>query len=238
MEQLDQAYGYVLYRKQLPAANEAQPLKLSELRDFALVYLDGKLLGTLDRHYLQDTISLPSHAAGQLDILVENTGRLNSTKQMRFERKGITGASLGGEDLTDWQMYSLPESEPPADAEKTKNAAGPLYASGAFTVNKVGDTFLDVGALGKGVIWINGRPLGRFWDIGPQRTLYVPGPWLRKGRNEVTVLELLPKRADPELAGLKTPILDAPTPGYATDPEQKKASADDAEFGPKLTGTP
>ena len=234
MEQLDQAYGYVLYRKQVGASSTPQLLKLADLQDFALVYLDGKQLGTLDRHYLQDSLTLPPHQAAQLDILVENTGRLNSTKLMRLERKGITGVSLGSDELTGWRMYSLPMKEAPAASSAAQTTAGPLYESGRFTLRQVGDTFLDVGALGKGVIWINGHPLGRFWNIGPQRTLYVPGPWLRKGNNEVTILELLPTQPAPEVAGLDKAILDAPTPAYATDPERKKGPAADAEFGPKL----
>lgn len=239
MEQLDQAYGYVLYRKQLPATDAAQPLKLIDMRDFALVYLDGKSIGTLDRHYAQDTLTLPAHPAAQLDILVENTGRLNSTRKMRLERKGITAASLAGQLLADWEMYSIPANEAPAPSPRTNaSARTPLYQIGTFELKQVGDTFLDVGQLGKGVIWINGHPLGRFWDIGPQRTLYVPGPWLKTGRNEVTVLELLYGTKEPKLAGLIKPILDAPTPAYATDPERKKAAPADAEFGPKLAGTP
>ncbi len=235
MEQLDQAYGYVLYRKQLPATQTAEALQLTDLRDFALIYLHGRLVGTLDRHYKQDSLTLPAHAAARLDILVENTGRLNSTKQMRFERKGITGANLAGAPVTDWAMYSIPADKPPAAGKPGLAAAPPpRYASATFQLKEVGDMFLDVGALGKGVIWINGHPLGRFWNIGPQRTLYVPGPWLKRGKNEVTLLELLPQTPTPQLAGLAKPILDAPTPGYATDPERKKPEPADAEFGPKL----
>lgn len=239
MEQLDQSYGYVLYRKQLPASAAPAELKLSDMRDFALVYLDKKLIGTLDRHYAQSSLSLPAHGSAELDILVENTGRLNSTKQMRFERKGISAATLAGQPLTEWKMYSLSAAEPASGSHAvTADPSGPVYAAGTFTVQTVGDTFLDVGSLNKGVIWINGHPLGRFWNIGPQRTLYVPGVWLKPGRNQVSILELLPKAAQPTVAGLSKPILDAPTPGYAADPEHKKAPAADAEFGPKLTGTP
>ena len=232
MEQLAQNYGYVLYRKQLPAAVDAE-LKLDHLYDFAVVYLDGKRIGTLDRHYLQDSIHLKTSGAARLDVLVENTGRLNSTKWMRDERKGFRAASLGGKPLAGWAMYSLPMEVAPKTTSAT-NADAPHFATGGFTLATTGDTFLDVRSLGKGLIWINGHALGRFWNIGPQGTLYVPAPWLRKGSNEVTIFELLSSDAAPKLSGLRQPILDAPTPAYASDPEHTNKLSEDAEFGTKL----
>jgi beta-galactosidase len=83
-----------------------------------------------------------------------------------------------------------------------------------------------------GAVWVNGHAIGRFWNIGPQATLYVPGAWLKKGRNDVVIFELLKNDPSPKLAGLTQPILDAPTPDYATDPErQRKPKATD-EFAP------
>jgi len=239
MEQAGQAYGYILYRKQLTAPVDA-PLKLDHLYDFAMVYLDGKLVGSLDRHYNQDTIALKTTGPAQLDILVENTGRLNSTKFIRDERKGMRAATLAGAPLTGWQIYSLPMDNPAAIARTTSKTPAmsswnaPHFSSGTFTLDKVGDTFLDVSKLGKGVLWINGICLGRFWNIGPQDTLYLPAPFLKKGRNEVLILELFNAAGPPTLAGLTKPILDGPTPAYANDPERKKKAAADAEFGPEL----
>jgi beta-galactosidase len=234
MEQVDQAYGYILYRKQLPGGLHDAKLQLDHLYDFGFVYIDGRLIGTLDRHYHQDTIALDSKKPAQLDILVENTGRLNSTRWMRDERKGMRGATLDGEPLTDWQIYSLPMIELPATTAVAGSSAAPHFASGTFDLKDIGDTYLDVRSLGKGLVWINGHALGRFWNIGPQGTLYLPGPWLKKGRNEVTIFELLDNSSAPKLAGLVKPILDAPTPAYAADPEKKKKPAADAEFGPQL----
>jgi beta-galactosidase len=85
------------------------------------------------------------------------------------------------------------------------------------------------------VLWINGRCLGRFWAIGPQVTLYVPGPWLKQGRNDVVIFDLFAASEAPTLIGRMKPILDGPTPTYASDPERTKKAAADAEFGPKLT---
>jgi len=231
MEQLDQAYGYVLYRKQLPTAVNAQ-LQLDHLYDFAVVYLNGRQIGTLDRHYHDDSIALKTDSPSRLDILVENTGRLNSTKWMRDERKGLRAATLDGQPLTGWEMYSLPMGAP--STSKTVEIIGPHFATGYFSLQQTGDTYLDVRNLGKGLIWVNGHPLGRFWNIGPQGTLYLPSPWLKKGRNEIVIFELLHGNNPATLRGLTQPILDAPTPGYENDPERKKKSAEDTEFGTKL----
>jgi beta-galactosidase len=68
-------------------------------------------------------------------------------------------------------------------------ARGPWFHRGSFTLEKPADTYLDTSALAKGFVWVNGHNLGRTWDIGPQKSLFVPGPWLRKGRNEVVVFD-------------------------------------------------
>jgi len=241
MEQIGQDYGYILYRKELSAPVHGETLHLDQMQDFALVYLDGKLIGTLDRHYHQDTIALNSDGPSRLDILVENTGRLNSTKFMRDERKGIRAASLDGMPLTGWQIYTLPmRSAWIADITRSRSrgaatpGAAPTFASGSFNLNETGDSFLDVRGLGKGLVWINGHALGRFWKIGPQGTLYVPAPWLIKGTNHVAIFEVLGSSPAPKLAGLLHPILDMPTPGYESDPEHKKKPDADAEFAPSI----
>ena len=235
MEDIGQSYGYILYRKQLIEPVHGQTLQLDHLQDFAEIFLDGKLIGTLDRHYHQDSLTLNSNSSARLDILVENTGRLNSTKAMRDERKGIRGATLDGRALTGWQVYSLPMSSVPKFASTSATGIqDPHFASGSFKLSTVGDSFLDVRSLGKGLIWINGHPLGRFWNIGPQGTLYVPAPWLKKGVNEVVIFELFGISGAARLAGLSNPILDTPTPGYKDDPEHQKKLGADTEFGPKL----
>src|SRR6185437_5310057 len=159
---------------------------------------------------------------------------------MRDERKGIRGARLGGRDLTGWQMYSLPMKSPAEliasshKAGKLPNSDAPHFSVGSFDLSEPGDTFLDVRSLGKGLVWINGHALGRFWDIGPQDTLFVPGPWLKKGRNEVIVFELKPGHGAAILSGLTSPILDGPTPGYNEDPEHTLRPGQGTEFGKKL----
>jgi beta-galactosidase len=207
MEDLDQAYGYILYRTQLKGATKGN-LILEGLHDYAQVYLDGKLVGTLDRRLDQTQLPLKVPAAGaQLDILVENTGRINFNIILRKERKGIIGqVTLDGNPLSGWEIYPLPMDEP-AKYTFTKNSCdGACFYRATFQVDLPADTFLDTSAFTKGEVWLNGRPLGRVWDIGPQKTLYVPGPWLRKGENEVVVFDLQ-GGTERTLVGRDKPIL-------------------------------
>ncbi|MGH9596394.1 MAG: hypothetical protein ACRD3K_06310, partial [Edaphobacter sp.] len=193
---------------------------------YAQIYLDGKLAGTLDRRKKQSTLAISTSGPARLDILVENSGRINFSQAMRGESKGITKSiTLAGAPLTGWQIYPLPmawqdsssrpersevESSPHFVSSATTVSGGPTFRRGHFTLAATGDTFLDVRSLGKGALWINGHAIGRFWNIGPQQTLFVPAPWLHKGDNEVMVFDLIPSNAGPAVAGLSTPILDAP----------------------------
>jgi beta-galactosidase len=225
MEHFDQAYGYILYRHQLPAAISGN-LVLDELHDYAQIYLDGKLAGTLDRRHNQSTLPITTTGPARLDILVENSDRINFSPAMRDEIKGITkSVTLAGQPLTNWQIYPLPMDfedvssrpersgveRPPHFSRTTTNPPGtPTFYRGHFTLTTTGDTFLDVRALTKGALWINGHPIGRFWNVGPQQTLYVPGPWLRAGENEIILFDLQPASPQPHVTGLANPILDAP----------------------------
>ena len=208
MEMLGLSYGYVLYRTQVDGPVKGD-LKLTELHDYAIIYLDGTPIGTLDRRLGQDTLAIEVKTArAQLDILVENTGRINFGKELRGERKGITrSVTLGGRELPNWQIYALPMTDSSAIQFRQQGQAGPAFYSASFALNQTGDTFLDTRGLGKGVIWVNGHALGRYWKIGPQQTLYLPGPWLRQGKNEIIVFELEGK-SDLSVEGLEHPILD------------------------------
>jgi beta-galactosidase len=211
-EALKQAYGFVLYRTTVAGGSE-QLLKLRDLRDYAVVMVNGQRVGTLDRRLRQDSlrVKLP---AGQvrLDILVENLGRVNFGEYLLQNNKGITkSVTLGGKELTGWQHYGLPFDQAPALAAAKAGAAptassGPVLRTGTFTVATPTDTYLDLRQWGKGSVWVNGHNLGRYWAIGPQQTLYVPAEWLKKGANEITVLELL-KPEQASLATLDHPIL-------------------------------
>ncbi|CAN5723970.1 beta-galactosidase [soil metagenome] len=216
IEHFDQSYGYILYRTKIAAATIGD-LTLTDLHDYAQIYLDGKLAGTLVRHNAdsgkeKSTLAITTTGPAQLDILVANDGRINSTKAMRIESKGITkSVTLSGTPLTGWQIYTLPMTSLPTRF-KAGVADGPHFSRATFNLGGTGDTFLDIRNLGKGALWINGHPIGRFWNVGPQQTLYVPAPWLRKGRNEIVAFDLLPTATTPHVAGLAQPILDGPTP--------------------------
>jgi beta-galactosidase len=205
-EDLNQGYGYVLYRTKI-SGPPGQTLKINQLRDYAVVCVDGKRIATLDRRDRQDSLVL-TNAGTTLDILVENGGRINYGRQLTDNRKGITeSVTLDGNELTGWEMFKLPFDKVPKLKTSSHTDTAPFIARGTFDVSEIGDTFLDLRGWGKGIVMVNGHNLGRYWYIGPQQTLYCPGVWLKQGRNEIVVFEEIKDGIRP-LAGLKTPILD------------------------------
>jgi len=191
MEDVGQSYGYILYRTTLPHAQSGD-LRFDALHSYAQVYLDGALVGTVDRRLNQT--ALPIHAThdnARLDILVENTGRVNFGKQFPHERAGITDrVLLGEEELHGWSIYPLPMLHVDAMDFKSGTCSGACFYHATLEIQEPADTFVETSLLGKGEVWINGEPLGRFWSIGPQHTLYLPAPWLKKGKNDILVLDL------------------------------------------------
>jgi len=126
---------------------------------------------------------------------------------LRHERKGITKeVTLAGKPLRGWDIYSLPMTDTTKLPFGQVNCAGACFYRGEFHIDEPGDTFLDTSAFAKGFVWLNGGPLGRIWDIGPQGALFAPGPWLRAGENEVIVLDL-EGHPGGKLAGLNQPNL-------------------------------
>jgi beta-galactosidase len=212
MEMYGQSYGLILYRTHLRDAVRGE-LRMDAVNDYAQVYIDGKLAGTADRRKKQESVSIDAPSGAQLDILVENDGRVNSTRMMRHAAKGLPdGVAVAGKPLTGWQVYPLPLTDlESVQFRRGAVPAGPAFYRGRFNVKDPADTFLDVRELKKGAVWINGHPIGRYWNIGPQDTLYVPGPWLRRGRNQVVVFDLDSLRS-PHLAGLTQSILNGPVP--------------------------
>ena len=218
MEEYNQGWGRILYRTTLPASTAKQKLTITEVHDWATVYLDGKACGKLDRRRGDSSVEIPAHAtAGQLDILVEATGRVNYGKAI-LDHKGITDNVMISDgaatrEVKNWSVYSFPvdyafQKNRPFTAGKGN---GPGWYKGSFTLTKTGDTFLDVSTWGKGMVWVNGYNLGRYWKIGPQQTMYVPGVWLKKGKNDILILDVdgPTKRS---VAGLSKPILDKINP--------------------------
>jgi beta-galactosidase len=207
MEDVGQAYGYILYRTHLPKAVSGE-LVLDQLHSYAHVFVNGRLAGVIDRRLKQDRLTLEvSEPNAQLDILVENTGRINFGPAITGERAGITRqVTLAGNALTGWEIYPLPMSDVDKLRYTTNPCAGPCFYRGSFELAGTGDTFLDTSEFAKGQLWLNGRALGRIWNIGPQRTLYAPGPWLLKGRNEFVVFDLDGK-SGLSVRGLEKPAL-------------------------------
>jgi beta-galactosidase len=207
MEDLGQAYGYILYRTQLKKAADGE-LVLVDLHDYAQIYVDGKLAGTLDRRRAQNKMTLKAAAGARLDILVENTGRINFSEALRGERKGITKqVTLAGERLVGWEICPLPMTDVKQLPFKKAKCEGACFYRGTLLAAKQLDTFLDTSAFTKGQVWLNGKAMGRVWSIGPQKTLYFPGPWLKQGANEVVVFDLQGESGR-TLVGRDTPILD------------------------------
>lgn len=226
MEEYDQGFGSILYRTALPELKAGSVLTVNDPHDYAQVFVDGKFVGKLDRRNGEKQLVLPQcRKDARLDILVEAMGRINFGRAIK-DFKGITDNVTVTEtrdgrefvcDLKDWTVFNLedaPDYYSSVDFKPlsgvAKDASGRLPRGvyrGTFKVNKTDDTFLNFESWGKGLVYVNGHPLGRIWEIGPQQTLYLPGCWLRKGENEIVVFDILgPKEA--KSAGLKEPVLD------------------------------
>lgn len=216
MEFFDQGWGSILYRTKLKASEKEQTLIITEAHDWAQVFLDGERIATLSRLKGEGTVKLPPVKEGaQIDILVEAMGRMNFGKGI-YDWKGITGKvelKTGDkiESLKNWEVFNIPVDYEFAKnkvyKKETNDAKHPAYYRGTFTLEKVGDTFFDMTNWSKGMVWINGYAIGRYWEIGPQQTLYMPGCWLKEGENEIIILDMAsPSKAETE--GLRKPILD------------------------------
>ena len=230
-EEMDLGWGMTYYVTALPEIPMQSTLTL-EAHDYAQVFIDDIYIGKIDRVKNEKSLTLPPVKKGQkLAILVEAMGRINFGRAIK-DFKGIVGdvvinaeADEYGNEATwtlkKWTMTPIPDDYNRAarsfDSDAYPNAFGkPLalgnrgYYRGYFDLKKVGDTFLNFETWGKGQVYVNGHAMGRIWSIGPQQTLYVPGCWLKKGKNEVIVLDVVgPKetvvwgQAEPELNKLQ-----------------------------------
>lgn len=191
MEELDQDYGFILYKTTIKGKLEALKLNLQEVRDRALIYLNGEYQGVIDRNNKQEILLSADGPESTLEILVENMARINYGPLLK-DPKGITeGVRIGNQFLFNWDIYTIPLK----DIENIKYGNGnkeeyPTFYRGSFEVKEVGDTYLDFEGWEKGVVFINGFNLGRYWKAGPQKRLYLPAPLLKEGTNEIVVFEL------------------------------------------------
>ena len=210
-------WGYAAYYTMLPELSVSSLLE-ADVHDFAQVFIDGKYIGKIDRVKNEKSLTIPPTKAGSLlVIVVEAMGRINFGRAIK-DFKGIIGnvtisSKTGKHDVTyslkGWQKYFVNDKYETAlfalnSASATelneyievfkddaKMMGGRGYYRGYFNINKVGDTFLNFETWGKGQVYVNGHAMGRIWSIGPQQTLYIPGCWLKKGKNEVIVLDVV-----------------------------------------------
>jgi beta-galactosidase len=185
-------------------------LRIGEARDFVLVRANGRLLGTLDRRLGETTIAIDLPAGSTLEIWLDTTGHCHYGRNLGRDQKGLVGpVTLDGKPLGGWTHQSLPLR--PGSLQSLRFDAiahsGPALHRGHFELDKLGYSFLDLRGWGRGYVWVNGHLLGRHWNVGPQRALFVPADWLQRGRNEVVVLELLDSGAR-QLSGSPRQIWD------------------------------
>lgn len=192
-ESYDQDYGFILYKTKLIGHKKGK-LTISDLHDYATIFLNGQYLGKLDRREGGKTIDIPVSEVKDpvLEILVEGMGRINFAQYL-IDRKGITDrVTLNGMTLMNWDVYNLPFNEAFIQnlTSDTRYLKPGIFFHGTFDLTDPADTFIDMTNYQKGIVWVNGHNLGRYWNIGPQFSLYCPAPWLKKGQNEVVVFDL------------------------------------------------
>ena len=194
MEKLGQGYGFILYRAEVRGPRETQNVRIQEPRDRAYIYKNDELLGVQYRNDREPAVSTDIPAEGAtLSVLVENMGRVNYGAYLK-DPKGVTeGIGFGWNFIYHWQTYPLPLDDLSAVdfiEQKPVFDSTPLLLRAEIDIDECCDTFVKLPGFKKGMIFINGRALSRYWEVGPQRSAYLPAPFLKKGKNELIVLEL------------------------------------------------
>lgn len=193
MEMLHQYEGLILYRTRL-IGRKSGTLRVDDVHDYATVFLNGRYIGCIDRTLGQNSIEIPvsnTEEAPVLDILVEGMGRINFAAYM-IDRKGITErVTLSGMTLMNWEAYSLPMSADYVASLKESSTVRPgMFFKATVNLDETGDCYIDMSDFTKGIVYVNGHNLGRYWNVGPQYRLYCPGVWLHKGANEVIIFDI------------------------------------------------
>ena len=224
-EEMNMGYGSMIYNTKLPEIADGSMLHING-HDYVQVFINGNYIGKIDRVKNERSLPLPATKKGdQLTMLVEGMGRINFGRAIK-DFKGLVDdvtltADVDGDELTwnlkDWRMRRIADdyqtahrtiTTPRNDIALSDNTPSKIgYYRATFRLSKTGDTFLNMETWGKGQVYVNGHALGRFWSIGPQQTLYCPGCWLKKGENEIVVLDIVgPKQ--PVVWGQTKPELD------------------------------
>lgn len=192
MEQMNQATGYIYYQSDIGKARKIEDFRLIGTNDRAHIYINNRLILTqYDLELGKPTAFELTENENKLGLLIENMGRVNYSVKMNHQQKGIKdGVIVNGAFQSGWEMYSLPMTNlEKLDFSKEWETGQPAFYQFELEIDTIGDTFIDLSGWGKGFVSINGFNIGRFWEIGPQQRLYVPGPLLNQGKNEVIVFE-------------------------------------------------
>ena len=198
MEEVGQDYGFILYRTKLGAQKDFSEFKIMGGGDRANIFADEKQIEIRYDKELEKNGELHLEREGaQFDILMENLGRVNYGPQIEDQKKGITkGVWFNWAFQNGWDIYPLPLNNIEKVDFSKEYKEGPAFYHFELTVDELADTFLELPGFGHGCVFINGKNLGRFWEIGPQKRLYIPAPLLREGKNEIIVFETDGKAGD------------------------------------------
>lgn len=193
MERLGQNYGYILYHTNLNTEENIEKIRLWQANDRANILVGQKPVLTLYDLELQKEhqVKVQFPKGECLDILMENMGRVNFGPRLEHQRKGIDQCvQINGHMHNHWKQYPLPlDNVEKIDFSKEYLENTPSFYRFTFEAQELGDTFLDFEGWGKGCVFVNGFNIGRFWEIGPQKRLYIPAPLLKAGSNEIIVFE-------------------------------------------------
>jgi beta-galactosidase len=193
MNSLNMEFGYLLYQAEITTGSEIAQLELENVRDYAAVYLDGRLQGTLSDDSRK--ISLKAkEGTHQLQLYVENIGRITYGPEILDNSKGLFGrVTLNGEDILNWTIIPLNIKNYPLKElrfQKKDNVQLPGFYKGNFSIDALRNLYLDVSGWGMGEVWINNRYLGSFWEMEKQQSIQIRANDLVKGMNEIIVFEL------------------------------------------------
>lgn len=200
-EELDCYYGYVLYRLNIKNNEQVDNVRCENAADRVLGFRNGKYAFTAFAENIWEQFEISEKVCGgTVELLVENIGRENFGTGLEQQRKGIlNGVKINDHRHFGFDMFPLPLDEKQIESIDFNSgyAAGlPSFYRFEFDVTEPADTFLDTEGFGKGAAFINGFNLGRFWDIGPQKRLYLPAPLMKKGKNTIIIFETEGKSSD------------------------------------------
>jgi len=209
-ESYGQDHGFIVYKTELKGEKSGK--LIAEIHDYATIFLNGKYIGFLDRREGINSIDIPGDGeTATLEILVEAMGRINYGKNLT-DRKGITDkVTINGTEILNWQIYKLPMNKRNIwdlrSSAKNMNKPGLVFRGNFYLTvvegNFGADTYFDLSNYTKGIVWVNGHCLGRYWNIGPQKRLYCPAVWLLEGVNEILIFDSHQLKAMP-VSGMKT----------------------------------